>query len=207
MGIYRRLYDAFGPQHWWPGQNALEVAVGAILTQNTNWENVRKAIGNLKREGALSVRGIHRMPVERLSELIRPSGYFNVKAGRLKEFVRFLVYNYGGSLKRMGKEDLSALRGKLLGVKGVGPETADSIILYALGKPVFVVDAYTRRILSRHGIMAHEEPYERFQGLFHASLPVDTGLYNEYHALIVMTGKTFCRPSKHLCEPCPLRDV
>jgi endonuclease-3 related protein len=207
MGMYSRLYNAFGPQRWWPGDTPLEVAVGAVLTQNTNWENVEKAIRNLKRAKALSARAIHRMPEMRLAELIRPSGYFNIKARRLKEFVEFLMGRYGGSMARMGREETGVLRKRLLGVKGIGPETADSILLYALEKPVFVIDAYTKRILSRHGFMAYDEPYERFQEFFQFSLEADTALFNEYHALLVRAGKIFCRPSKPLCNACPLKGV
>jgi endonuclease-3 related protein len=181
--------------------------VGAILTQNTNWENVEKAIHNLKKERALSAKTIQVMRKARLAALIRPSGYFNIKAGRLMEFVDFLVREYGGSMVRMRREEAGPLRKKLLSVKGIGPETADSILLYALDKPVFVIDAYTKRILSRHGIMALEEPYERFQDYFHLSLQEDAELFNEYHALLVMAGKNYCRPSKPLCDTCPLMGV
>lgn len=206
--VYERLYGAFGPQYWWPGETPFEVAVGAILTQNTNWGNVEKAIGNLKRHRALSARRLHEMPLRELASLIRPTGYFNVKAKRLKSFVDFLVAGYGGSLKMMKMEDMGTLREKLLGVNGVGPETADSILLYALDKPVFVIDAYTKRVLSRHGVMGHEEPYDEFQKLFHSRLPASgVALYNEYHALFVMVGKTYCRPRNPLCESCPLEGI
>jgi len=205
--IYRKLYSAFGPQHWWPGDTPFEIAVGAILTQNTNWGNVERAIGNLKRKKLLSARKVHAMPASELASLIRPAGYFNVKARRLKAFVNFLVENHGGSFKRMGREDTSALRSGLLGINGIGPETADSILLYALGRPVFVIDAYTRRVLSRHGLIDHDEPYEACQGLFHSALEPDAALYNEYHALIVRVGKTNCKRGKPLCGNCPLKGV
>jgi endonuclease-3 related protein len=207
MSIYRKLYDGFGPQHWWPGDTPFEIAVGAILTQNTNWDNVERAIGNLKRGRLLGARKMHALPEGKLAREIRPAGYFNVKARRLKAFLEMLVRDYGGSFKRMGREETHALRLKLLGVNGIGPETADSILLYALGRPVFVVDAYTRRVLSRHGIMGHDEPYDVYQGLFHSALKPDTRLYNEYHALIVRVGKTNCRPRKPDCGSCPLDGV
>ena len=201
--IYRILFKAFGPQHWWPGDTPFEIAVGAILTQNTNWGNVEKAIDNLKTAHVLSARKIHEMPVNTLAAFIRPAGYFNIKAKRLKAFIHFLCEQYGGSMKRMRKEDAGILRRQLLSVHGIGPETADSILLYALGKPIFVIDAYTRRILSRHGILGHDEPYPDFQNLFHLSLEGNVRLYNEYHALLVETGKSFCKPNP-LCAECPL---
>lgn len=205
--IYRKLYADFGPQHWWPGDTPFEIAVGAILTQNTNWDNVERAIENLKRKRFLSARKMHSLPVRELASIIRPAGYFNVKARRLKAFMDFLMDHYGGSFKRMSREDTHVLRSKLLGVNGIGPETADSILLYALEKPVFVIDAYTRRVLSRHGIIGHDEPYDVYQGLFHSALKPDVALYNEYHALLVRVGKTNCRPGKPLCGNCPLDGV
>ncbi len=204
MTIYKKLYAEFGPQHWWPGETPFEIAAGAILTQNTNWENVERAIGNLKQGGILSARKMHGLGVEELADAIRPAGYFNVKARRLKAFVDFLMDRYGGSFKRMGMEETGVLRAGLLGVNGIGPETADSILLYALERPVFVIDAYTRRVLSRHGLIQHDEPYEAFQGLFHSELRPDAKLFNEYHALFVRLGKTHCRPRKPLCDRCAL---
>jgi len=205
LKIYKKLYQTFGPQHWWPGETPFEIAVGAILTQNTNWGNVEKAIDNLKKQNALSARVIHKMPVRLLSELIRPTGYFNIKAKRLKAFIDFLMNDYHGSMKKMKNEYLYLLREKLLSINGIGPETADSIILYALSKPVFVIDTYTKRVLSRHGIMNHEKSYDEFQELFHSSLKKDMKLFNEYHALFVRVGKTFCKKKKPLCELCPLK--
>jgi endonuclease-3 related protein len=204
--IYKTLFKAFGPQHWWPGDTPFEIAVGAILTQNTNWGNVEKAIDNLKAAQALSARKIHEMSTDKLAALIRPAGYFNVKAKRLKAFISLLMDDHQGSMKRMKNKDMNMLRGKLLSVNGIGPETADSMLLYALDKPIFVIDAYTKRILSRHGIIGHDEPYEAFQGLFHEALRRDTRLFNEYHALFVRTGKDYCRP-KPLCHGCPLYDI
>jgi endonuclease III related protein len=205
--IYHKLYQTFGPQHWWPGKTPLEIAIGAILTQNTNWGNVEKAIDNLKKQNALSARVIHKMPVRLLSELIRPSGYFNIKAKRLKSFIDFLMNDYHGSMKKMKNEYLYLLREKLLSINGIGPETADSIILYALEKPVFVIDTYTKRVLSRHGIMNHEKSYDEFQELFYSALKKDMKLFNEYHALFVNLGKTFCKLNKPICDKCPLNDL
>ncbi len=206
LSIYDRLYSHFGPQHWWPGETPFEVAVGAILTQNTNWGNVEKAILNLKKEGKLNAPALYKLPQEKLSLLIRPAGYFNIKAKRLKHFVSFLMEYYGGRISNMRREDTETIRGRLLGVNGIGPETADSIILYALEKPVFVIDAYTKRILSRHNIMDHDKIYDSFQRLFHSTLRRDVHLFNEYHALFVMAAKEYCR-TKPLCSMCPLQGV
>lgn len=203
QAIYKVLYKAFGPQYWWPGDTPFEVAVGAILTQNTNWGNVEKAINNLKAAGALNANKLHEMPINKLAQLIRPAGYFNIKSKRLKSFIDFLTKHYNGSMKQMKSEDTNTIKEKLLSVNGIGPETADSILLYALEKPIFVVDAYTKRVLSRHNIMSHDESYDRFQGLFYLSLKKDVRLYNEYHALFVRVGKTFCKP-KPVCAGCPL---
>lgn len=203
--IYDKLYFFYGPQHWWPGDSPFEVAVGAILTQNTNWSNVEKAIANLKSERLLSARAMYRIPAGRLASLIRPSGYFNIKTGRLKAFLSFLVEEYGGSMKRMGGADTGQLRASLLKVHGIGPETADSILLYALNKPVFVVDVYTRRVLSRHGVIDYGASYDEYQQLFHKALDEDVELFNEYHALLVMVGKDYCKPTP-LCADCPLSD-
>ncbi|MBI5100851.1 MAG: endonuclease III domain-containing protein [Nitrospirae bacterium] len=204
--IYKRLQKRFGPQKWWPGETPFEVAVGAILTQNTNWGNVEKAINNLKKAGKLNPRDMHAMPEAKLASFIRPSGYYNIKARRLKNFLDLLVGSYGERKKKMKKEPFESVRKKLLGVNGIGPETADSIILYALDKPVFVIDAYTKRILSRHNIMRHDASYHEFQGLFHAGLKEDVRLFNEYHALIVTLAKEYCR-TKPLCDGCPLEGV
>ena len=203
IDVYNALFNHFGPQHWWPGDTPFEIAVGAILTQNTNWGNVEKAIINLKKEKALNARTLHAMTHERLASLIKSAGYFNVKAGRLKNFLSFLCNHYNGSMKRMSKEKRGKLRAELLNVNGIGPETADSILLYALEKPVFVIDAYTKRILHRHHITAESASYHEMQELFHRGLPEDRLLYNEYHALIVMAGKHYCKP-KPRCSECPL---
>ncbi len=203
MDIFNRLHGFFGPQNWWPGDTPFEIAVGAILTQNTNWGNVEKAIKNLKRNGKLSAKALHGMPREKLASLIKPAGYFNIKAKRLKHFLDFLAADYKGSMKRLGKEDLRTLRKRLLDVNGIGPETADSILLYATGKPVFVIDAYTKRVLQRHKLVPENATYHDMQSLFHDNLPPDVDLFNEYHALFVMLGKHYCRP-KPRCGGCPL---
>jgi len=200
---YRILDDHFGNLHWWPGDSPLEVIVGAILTQNTAWKNVEKAISALKRHDLLSAVALMEIPERELAGLIRPSGYYNIKAGRLKAFFIFLRDQFSGSLEQMFAEDVSILRQELLGIKGVGAETADSILLYAGGKPVFVVDAYTRRILSRHGIVATRSSYGEIQRLFMDRLPADAALFNQYHALIVYTGKNYCRKQPR-CQECPL---
>jgi endonuclease III related protein len=207
MMIYRKLYRRFGPQRWWPGDTPFEVSVGAILTQNTNWSNVENAITNLKENNLLSPHGIYGLSLKQLAALIRPAGYFNVKAQRLRYFLEFLMNDYHGKMVNMVSEDVHQLRGKLLRIHGIGPETADSILLYALKKPVFVIDAYTKRVLSRHGIMTSERSYDEFQELFHSSFRKDVRLYNEYHALFVRVGKVFCKKRNPLCGKCPLNDM
>jgi endonuclease-3 related protein len=203
--IYQRLRDAFGPQKWWPAQTKFEVVVGAILTQNTNWGNVEKALDNLKKERLLSPQALQDIPSSQLAALIKPAGYFNVKTKRLKHFISFLFQEYGGELRNMAREETMALRRKLLGVNGVGPETADSILLYAFNKPVFVVDAYTKRFLYRHNLIARQADYDTAQRLFTDCFWPEVQLFNEYHALIVKLGKEYCRPSPR-CEQCVLKD-
>jgi endonuclease-3 related protein len=202
-GIYNALLRRFGPQHWWPGDTPLEIMIGAILTQNTNWANVEKAIGNLKAEKALDARLLCKMDPARLAALIRPSGYFNVKARRLQALMKFLYEEYGGDPAAMADGSLENLRQKLLAVHGVGAETADSILLYALNMPVFVTDAYTRRIFSRLGMIPEKSSYDDTQRLFKDHLRKEEGLFNEYHALLVALGKNYCRP-RPLCQECPL---
>ncbi len=202
--IYQKLFNVFGHQNWWPGETPLEIAVGAILTQNTNWSNVEKAIQNLKNKKALSAKALHEMPFKKLANLIKPAGYFNIKTKRLKSFIAFLMNDFHGSMKKMKIYDMYLLREKLLNIHGIGPETADSILLYALEKPIFVVDAYTKRILSRHGILRHDNSYDDFQKLFHSSLKRDLKMFNEYHALFVKVGKTYCKPKEPLCSQCAL---
>ena len=192
-GIYARLLETFGPQQWWPAQTQFEVIVGAILTQNTNWGNVEKALTNLKRKKLLSPQAFQNISHSKLAALIKPAGYFNVKAKRLKNFIFFLFKEYGGHLRKMGKEECSILRRKLLAVNGIGPETADSILLYAFDKPVFVVDSYTRRILYRHNVISPNEDYHTIQEMFMRSLRRDVRVFNEYHALIVRLGKDYCK--------------
>jgi endonuclease-3 related protein len=204
LDIFDTLLDAYGPRSWWPAETPFEVCVGAILTQNTNWGNVEKAIANLKDAGILSPEGLRDAVVERLAELIRPAGYFNVKSARLKDFIGWLQGEHGGSLEKMFAGDWRMLREELLTVRGIGPETCDSIILYAGHKPSFVVDAYTRRLFSRLGLIAENAAYESVRTLFMENLPADTELYNEYHALIVQHCKERCR-KKPLCAECPLR--
>ncbi|MFQ5428412.1 MAG: endonuclease III domain-containing protein [Thermodesulfobacteriota bacterium] len=206
MEYYEAMFAAFGPQGWWPARTRIEVIVGAILTQNTAWTNVEKAIKGLREAGVLSAGGIKEIETEELARLIRPSGYFNVKAKRLKDFISFLYEGSGGSINRLfGESETGVLRRRLLSVKGIGPETADSILLYAGGRGEFVVDAYTKRVFARHGLVAERAGYEEVKALFMENLPRDEGLFNEYHALIVRLGKDFCRPRKPLCEACPLR--
>lgn len=205
MNIYRKLYKAYGPRDWWPAETSFEVMVGAILTQNTSWRNVEKAIQKLKGKGVLNPEGIHDLKKSQLASLIKSSGYYRIKADRLKAFVNFLFEEFDGDLKRMGRERLGELREKLLGVKGIGPETADSILLYGLKKSIFVVDAYTKRILSRHKMILENTAYEEVQKLFMEHLPLDEKLFNEYHALLVHLGKTVCKKIPR-CDICPLRD-
>jgi endonuclease III related protein len=203
MQIYYLLLERYGHLHWWPAESPFEVCVGAILTQNTNWVNVEKAISNLKREVLLSPRSLRELPVERLAELIRPAGYFNVKSVRLKGFISWLFDNFGGRVERMAGADWPELRDELLKVKGIGPETADSILLYACGKPSFVVDAYTKRLLATLGFITGREGYEDVRALFMDNLPPDVTLFNEYHALIVHHAKEHCRKIPR-CAGCPL---
>ncbi|HLZ90088.1 MAG TPA: hypothetical protein VKQ28_00125 [Candidatus Acidoferrum sp.] len=201
---YDALFAAHGPQYWWPGRTRFEIIVGAILTQNTSWTNVEIALRKLRRERLLSARAIETVSAVRLARLIRSSGYFRQKAKKLKCFAHFLHSEYNGSLTTMFRTPTDALREKLLGVHGIGPETADSILLYAGRRPVFVVDAYTRRMLERHQLAAATYRYEQIRQLFEHSLPGDAPLYNEFHALIVRTGKEYCRTRNPRCSECPL---
>jgi endonuclease-3 related protein len=202
---YGALFASHGPQNWWPGRTAFEIIVGAILTQNTSWNNVEIAIRNLRRERLLTPRAMETVSMTRLARLIRSSGYFRQKAKKLKCFVRFLRCEYAGSLKRMFDAPTPVLREKLLSVHGIGPETADSILLYAGEHPVFVVDAYTRRLLERHQLATPAQSYEEIRELFEGSFPGHAPLYNEFHALIVRTGKEYCRARNPRCGECPLR--
>ncbi|MGW8247770.1 MAG: endonuclease [Acidiferrobacterales bacterium] len=200
--VYQVLREQHGEQEWWPGDSAFEIMIGAILTQNTAWTNVEKAIANLKQADALSLPGILDLPRDSLAELIRPSGYYNQKAKRLQGFCAWL--NDQGGIETLQEQDTSELRKNLLAINGIGPETADDILLYALGRPVFVIDAYTRRLFSRLDLIAGLERYEDLRMQFEASLKGDANLYNEYHALIVIHGKDVCRKSP-LCDDCYLQ--
>jgi endonuclease-3 related protein len=201
--IYDRLEGHFGNLHWWPADSPFEVVVGAILTQNTAWRNVTYAIENLKKADILHPQGIYETPIDTLATLIRSSGYYHVKARRLAAFVGFLSEEYYGILDNMFAQDYWLLRSKLLQIYGIGEETADSILLYAGEKPIFVIDAYTRRILERHGLLSGKERYADIQALFMDNIPTSTSLFNQYHALLVNAGKTFCRTDRR-CEACPL---
>ena len=199
--IYDSLFLHYGPQHWWPAETPFEVIIGAILTQSTAWTNVEKAIANLKAAGKLSPAALRRISVRALAALIRPCGYYNVKTRRLKAFVVWLGARYGDDLDKLFTGDIGEVREHLLDIYGIGQETADSILLYAGGRPVFVVDAYTRRTIDRLGLAPVDRSYTGYQQLFMANLPADTALFNEYHALIVRHAKEFCR-QRPLCGLC-----
>ncbi|HEY6464598.1 MAG TPA: hypothetical protein VIY69_01320 [Candidatus Acidoferrales bacterium] len=201
---YNALFTAFGPQHWWPGKTPFEIIVGAILTQNTSWTNVERAIANLRRARLLTPAAIERSSPAVIEGLIRSSGYFRQKARKLKAFCSFLRYEYSGSLKRMFAQPTAMLRQQLLGVFGIGPETADSILLYAGKHPVFVVDAYTKRMLARHRWIEEDAKYDDVRWIFERRFPGDAARFNEFHALIVQAGKRYCRPQEPLCGECPL---
>ena len=201
--VFELLYAAYGPLHWWPAEAPFEVCVGAILTQNTAWTNVEKAIAALKDAGIMSPESVRGCPTEQLAALIRPAGYFNVKSCRLKEFANWLFQRHDGSLERMFSGDWHHLRPELLNVRGIGPETADSILLYAGSKPTFVVDAYTRRLFHRLGWLPADAGYDRTRLFFMEQLPAEVQLFNEYHAQIVEQCKRFCRV-RPLCNDCPL---
>ncbi len=205
--VYQQLLDAFGPQKWWPGDTPFEIMVGAILVQNTNWQNVERAIRNLRQADLLDPQALYGVPPEELEELIRPAGYYRIKAKRLRSLLKFLIQRYDGSIEAMFRMPLARLREELLGVNGVGPETADSILLYAGSLPTFVVDAYTYRIFSRHGWIDSEADYHQIQEYFHDHLPADAAMFNEFHALLVNLGKHFCKKSKPLCRTCPLETM
>jgi len=204
MELYQQMFNRFGPQHWWPGQTKTEIIFGAILTQNTNWGNVEKALANLRREGLLNFARLRETPDSEVAAMIRPSGYFNMKTRRLKNFIEFFYQEYGGSWRRMNAQPLKILRERILSVNGIGPETADSILLYAMDRPIFVVDAYTKRILSRKGLVAPDADYNTVQRLFMENLPADAVLFNEYHALIVRAAKEHCR-TRPVCDGCPVK--
>ena len=201
--IYRRLFDRYGPQHWWPAEEPFEVIVGAILTQSAAWTNVEKAIRNLKNAGKLSPGALRRLPEQELAGLIHPCGYYNTKARKLKAFVKWFGDKYNDSLQILFNNDIEKTRHQLLNVYGIGEETADSIILYAGNRPVFVIDAYTRRIIGRMGLAPQNDTYSAYQAMFMENLRIDAGMFNEYHALIVRLGKETCR-KQPLCQDCCL---
>jgi endonuclease-3 related protein len=203
--IYKKLYANFGPQHWWPANNPFEVIVGAILTQNTSWKNVEKAIENLKQNKTLNPKKLYNLADRKLAKLIKPAGFYNLKAKRLKEFLNFFFKVYQGSLRKMSGQRTAVLRNRLLAVNGIGPETADSILLYCLDKPVFVVDAYTKRIFLRHRLIKKDATYDEVQNLFMKNLKKDVKLFNEYHALLVKLGKDICLKRRPKCDVCPLK--
>ena len=204
--VYRRLADAFGRQHWWPGESPLEVIVGAVLTQNTSWKNVERAIDNLRESGLLSAEALYGLPDEELAELIRPSGYYRLKARRLHHLLKFIFDRYDGSLDAMFAVGTAKLRPQLLSINGIGPETADSILLYAGELPTFVVDTYTARVLKRHGWIEPEADYHAIKEHFESNLERQVHLFNEYHALLVRVGHLYCRRTPK-CEECPLCDL
>jgi endonuclease-3 related protein len=204
LAYYNAMSGRLGPMNWWPAKTPFEVIVGAILTQNTAWTNVERAIRNLRKKRILTQIAVEKVPFARLATLIRSSGYFRQKAKKLKAFTRFVRKEFGGSLKRMFAVPTMELRQKLLGVHGIGPETADSILLYAGNHPIFVVDAYTRRIMTRHDFTHEKATYDEVRALFENHLSRDAKLYNEYHALIVNTGKNWCRTKNPNCMECPL---
>lgn len=202
--IYNKLYKFYGPQKWWPADTPFEVALGAILTQNTSWLNVERAISNLKAADCLSFEKLSKIKHTKLASLIRPAGYYNIKAERIKNFLIFIKKNYHGRLVEMRGKDTPSLRKELLEVNGIGQETADSILLYALEKPVFVIDAYTKRIFSRHGYLSESVDYLEAQRFFMDYLVPEVKIFNEFHALIVRCAKDFCKKKKQNCQECPL---
>ncbi|MBN2135850.1 MAG: endonuclease III domain-containing protein [Acidobacteria bacterium] len=206
--IYRFLLDHFGPQDWWPADTKTEIIIGAILTQNTNWVNVEKAIEKLKANNAINFDYLLSAPVEKIASMIRSSGYYNQKAERLKIFAEYIKEKYNGNLEQLFNTPTDKLREELINIKGIGPETADDILLYAGDKKVFVIDAYTKRILSRHFICDENIDYHSLQELFHNSyLQESVDYFKEYHSLLVMTGKRFCLKNEPKCSECPLARV
>ncbi len=205
LSIYHTLFDSLGPSRWWPGETPFEVCLGAILTQNTNWSNVEKALNRLKARDLLDPRLIVKLDVDELGAIIRPAGYFRVKAGRILNFLDYLGDRAGWDFEVLKKQPLEDLRSELLEIKGIGPETADSMLLYAFEKPSFVVDAYTGRICSRHCLTPEDISYEELRCFFMDVLPPDIPLMNEYHALLVRVGKNWCLKKEGRCKTCPLQ--
>jgi endonuclease-3 related protein len=204
--IYNILLKSHGPQNWWPGDTPFEIMTGAVLTQNTNWLNVSKAINNLKNAGLLDPEKLLRNK-KKVPQLVKPSGFYRLKGERLLAFCEYYVTRYKANAEKMKKRNLKILRNELISIKGIGKETADSILLYALDRPVFVVDAYTRRIFSRHGYFAYDDSYDEIRLLFERNLPRKSKIYNEYHALLVKLGKTRCKKNEPLCNNCPLQHI
>jgi endonuclease III related protein len=202
---FERIYAAYGPQHWWPAETDEEVIIGAVLTQNTSWKNVEKALGKLRAAGTLTLTGIATMETVALSELIRSAGYYNLKARRLQALARYFVDRCDGQLERLSSIETSTLREDLIQIYGIGPETADSVLLYALRRPIFVVDAYTLRIGARHGWFPQGTKYEDARSFFERSVPPDVEVYNEFHALLVKIGGIHCKP-RPICQGCPLNN-
>ena len=204
LRLYEALESRFGPQRWWPARAAYEVAAGAILVQFTSWANAKRALDALRAARLLTPRGLAGAGEEELTGLVRPAGTFRLKSRRLRQFTTWLLDRFGGSFRQMRRLPLAALRAELLGVPGIGPETADTILLYAAGRPMFIVDEYTRRVLDRHGLVPRGLPYESVRAFLESHLPSDPALFGEYHALLVAVGKAHCR-SEPDCQRCPLR--
>lgn len=207
MEAYQLLYNKFGPQGWWPGETPFEVMVGAVLVQNTNWKNAKKAVENLRENELLHYERLSLLSDVEIAAHIRPSGYYNLKAKRLKNLLNMIKDQYAGDFEDFLVADIYSARENLLGVKGVGPETADSILLYCCGYPVFVIDAYTHRVFSRHNMVDEESDYYTMQEAFTYNLPQERLLFNEFHALIVKVAATYCKKTKPLCEQCPLQGL
>lgn len=207
LRVYHLLHRAYGPQHWWPGDTPFEVCIGAILTQAASWSNVEKGLASLKAAGVFTPRALRETPQDELARLLYSCGYYNGKARKLKAFAEFLDTHYADELEAFLTQPAEALRSELLGIHGIGEETADDIVLYAAGQPSFVVDAYTRRVFSRLGLADEAWPYGRLRALFMDALPHDSALFNEYHALMVRHGKERCRKREPACEGCPLVGV
>lgn len=205
LTMHTAMRSALGPSQWWPGETPFEIALGAILTQNTNWENVQRALDNLRAENLVSAEALHGLAPETMAELIRPAGYYRLKTKRIKNFLAFLAAEADLELSALQAWPTAALRDKLLMVNGIGPETADSILLYALHIPIFVVDAYTARILNRHALIPEDISYNELQDFFMTALPQDTALFNEYHAQLVRVGKQWCKKRSPTCQGCPLQ--
>lgn len=203
LGVFETLLQAYGPQHWWPAETPFEVIVGAILTQNTAWKNVEKAINALRHHGLLNLQGLLQIPMADLAPVIRSSGYYNQKAAKLKLFCSYVGNRWKGDLEAFLSLEMPRLRSELLELRGIGPETADSIVLYAAEQPSFVVDLYTHRVLSRHGWAPEQLSYDDLRGFFMDCLPHDVTLFKEYHALLVRVGHLYCR-RRHSCAECPL---